>query len=526
MFLMIRVRQIKVEVSLNQEENIQNILKKKLHTNKIIDYKIAKRSIDARDKNEIFYVYEVNVHISNESEFLKKNKDRNITHIEEYTYEFKPLNINTHAKPVIIGFGPAGLFASYILILNGIKPLIIERGEDIESRTKTVEEFWSTNKLNINSNVQFGEGGAGTFSDGKLNTGSKDKEGRNQFILETLVKFGANPDILISNNPHIGTDILRTVVKNMREYLIANGATIRFNTCLTNINIKNNEIISIEVNNNELIDTNNLILAIGHSARDTFRMLSKYLNMEAKPFAVGMRIMHPASLINESQYGSKYKDLLGAANYKLTYQASNGHGVYSFCMCPGGYVVNASSENNRLAINGMSNYLRDSHISNSALIVTVNESIYGDTLFSGLEFQEKLETAAYNLGNGLIPIQLLKDYYANKASTNLGSITPEIKGNYTLTNLNSLMPEKLNEALKEGINNFATKIKDFDHPDAILAGIESRTSSPIKIMRDELYNSNIKGIYPCGEGAGYAGGIMTSAIDGMKVAEAFIKNNI
>ncbi len=519
---MIRISQIKVEVTLNQEENIQKALQKKLRTNPIDNYKIIKRSIDARDKNKIFYVYEIDVNIPYELEFLKNNKDRNISLSTFNLYSFKPQNVNKNIRPIIVGFGPAGLFTAYILILNGIKPIIIDRGCDVDTRVKDIEEFWQTNNLKPNSNIQFGEGGAGTFSDGKLNTSSKDKEGRNRFVLESLVKFGANPDILINNTPHVGTDILRKVVKNMRKYLISEGATVRFNTLLTNINIKDNKITSIEVNKEEIIPTDHLILAIGHSARDTFRMLSNYLNMEAKPFAVGMRIMHPVSLINESQYGTKYKDLLGAANYKLTYQSSNNHGVYSFCMCPGGYVVNASSEPKRLAINGMSNYLRDSNISNSAIVVTVNESTFGKNLFSGLEFQEKLEEKAYILGHGLIPIQLLKDYYQNIPSTKLGSITPEIKGKYNLTNLNDLLPKELNNALKEGIKNFGTKIKDFDHPDAILAGIESRTSSPLKILRDENYHSNIKGIYPCGEGAGYAGGIMTSAIDGMKVAEALI----
>lgn len=521
---MIRISQIKIEVTLNQEEHLMNIIQKKIHLDKI-DYKIVKRSIDARDKNEIFYVYEVDVLLPNEKEFLKKNKDKNITISNNIQFDYKLKNVNTNLKPVIVGFGPAGLFCAYILILNGIKPLIIERGSDVDKRMQDIEEFWQTNKLNTESNVQFGEGGAGTFSDGKLSTGTKDKEGRNNFVLETLVKFGADEDILISNTPHVGTDKLRLVVKNMREYLIQNGAIIRFNACLTDLKVEDNKLIGIEVNHKEIIDTDNLILAIGHSARDTFRMLSKYLNMEAKPFAVGMRIMHPVSLINESQYGSKYKDKLGSANYKLTYQSSNNHGVYSFCMCPGGYVINASSENNRLAINGMSNYLRDSNTSNSALVVTVNKDIYGPNLFSGLEFQEKLEHYAYQIGNGAIPIQLLKDYYANQKSISLGSFTPEIKGNFTLSNLNELMPNELNEALKEGIKYFGTKIKDFDHPDAILAGIESHTSSPLKILRDDKYLSNIKGIYPCGEGAGYSGGIMTSAIDGIKVATSLINNN-
>lgn len=525
---MLRISQIKIDCLLNQEDNLKKSILKKLHINdsELIEYKIIKRSIDARDKNQVFYVYEVDAKIKNEEAFLKHNKDKTISFSNsiKYNYKFNPQNKNL--RPIIVGLGPAGLFASYILILNGIKPIIIERGEDVDTRVKTIEKFWQSNILNENSNVQFGEGGAGTFSDGKLNTLTKDKEGRSNFVLETFVCFGANPDILISNTPHIGTDILRTVVKNMRTFLVDNGADVRFNTCLTNIKYHKNRITGIEVNKSEWLETDTLILAIGHSARDTFRMLNtNKLYMEPKPFAVGLRIEHPQDLINESQYGIKYKDHLGAANYKLTYQSSNGHGVYSFCMCPGGYVVNASSVDKHLAINGMSNYKRDAKNANSALIVTVNESIYGNKLFSGLEFQEELEKKAYELGNGLIPVQLLKDYYNNEQSTSFGNITPEIKGGYNFANLNELLPEALNIALKEGIANFAKKIEHFDHPDAILAGVESRTSSPIKIPRDEDFNSNIKGLYPCGEGAGYAGGIMTSAIDGIKVAEAILKHN-
>ncbi len=525
---MIKISQIKIDCFLEQEEHIPKKILGKLHIKReeLLDYQILRRSIDARDKNQIFYVYEVALDIKNKEGILKHNKDSNITSfkLNNYNYNLEPKNKDI--KPIIVGLGPAGLFAAYVFVLNGIKPLIIERGEDIDSRIKTIEKFWKTNILNENSNVQFGEGGAGTFSDGKLNTLTKDKEGRGRFVLKTFVQFGADPDILISNTPHIGTDVLRRVIKNMRHFLEENGAIIRFNTCLTNINYQDNQITSININNHEAINTNKLILAIGHSARDTFRMLhEKNVFMEAKPFAVGLRIQHPQELINKSQYGTKYKDHLGAANYKLTHTSSNGHGVYSFCMCPGGYVVNASSTKNHLAINGMSNYKRDSKNANSALVVTVGSSTYGNTLFAGLEFQEELERKAYNLGEGNIPLQLLKDYFNNQKSTALGTVVPEIKGCYTFANLNELLPKELSDALKEGISCFANKIEDFDYPDAILTGIESRTSSPIKIPRDELGNANIKGIYPCGEGAGYAGGIMTSAIDGMKIAETIIKNS-
>lgn len=525
---MIRVKQIKID-ALNKTDEliIEKIATKlRINKNKILEYKIKKESLDARNKNQIFFVYDVDVKLDNENEILKHTKDLSVCKapVEEYV----PVKAhNNKLKPIIIGAGPAGLFAALTFIEAGIKPIIIERGEEVEKRTKTVEEFWDTGKLNTNSNVQFGEGGAGTFSDGKLNTLVKDKNFYGKHVLETFVKFGANEDILYSYKPHIGTDILRYVIINMRKYLISKGAIFKYNSCLTDIVIKDDKLKEIVINNNECITCDTLVLAIGHSARDTFRMLyKKNLNMSSKPFAVGFRIEHPQELINKSQYGDKYKDKLGAANYKLTYQSTNGHGVYSFCMCPGGYVVNASSEENRLAVNGMSYNKRDSQNANSALIITVNSEVYGNNVFSGLEFQERLEKVAYELGNGAVPIQLLKDYYDNIESTSIRSVTPLIKGRYKLSNLNKLLPEELNIALKEAINNFDNKIENFKIDDAILSGIESRTSSPIKIIRDDNYESNIKGIYPCGEGAGYAGGIQTSAIDGIKVASSIlIKEN-
>lgn len=522
---MIRVRQIKIDAHLDQEKNITKKLasRLKIKEKEIQNYQIKKQSLDARDKNIIFYVYDIDVEVLNEEYILNYNKDSLIIKTPKEEYQ-KIEALNKNIAPIIIGSGPAGLFAAHTFIESGIIPTIIERGEKIEDRIKTVNKFWETGILNENSNVQFGEGGAGTFSDGKLNTLVKDKLFYGKHVLETFIKFGAPPEILYSYKPHIGTDILREVIKNMREYLISKGAIFKYNSCLTDIIIKNNKIKEIVINNKEIVRTDILILAIGHSARDTFKLLAeKGLKMEAKPFAVGYRIEHPQDMINESQYGNFYKKDLGPANYKLTYQSSNSLGVYSFCMCPGGFVVNASSENNRLAVNGMSNYKRDEENANSALIVTVNASTYGSDLFSGLNFQENLEKTAYELGKGSIPIQLLKDYYNNIPSTKLGSVKPSMKGTYTLTNLNNLLPPELNFALKEAIDNFDKKIKNFKYDDAILSGIESRTSSPIKILRDSNFSSNIDGIYPCGEGAGYAGGIQTSAIDGIKVAEAIMK---
>ena len=523
---MIRIREVKLQIEYNNfKRKISKILN--VEEKEIISIKIAKRSIDARKKDNIFYVYEFDVELSNEQEVLKRNRKDNIfeTPNEEYTFPYN--KIDKTIRPIIVGSGPAGLYCAYILTEIGIKPIIIERGEKVEDRVKSIEEFWNNNKLNINSNVQFGEGGAGTFSDGKLNTNIKDKENRIKKVLKVFVENGANEDILYDSKPHIGTDILREVIKNMRNKIISRGGEIKYNTRLTNLIIENNRLEAIEVNNNEIIKCNKLVLAIGHSARDTFKMLlDNKLNIEAKPFAVGFRIEHPQNMINESQYGNKYKDILPPASYKLTYNTKSGRGVYSFCMCPGGYVVNASSEDKRLVVNGMSNNKRESKNANSAIVVTVSPKDYGNKPMDGIEFQRKLEENAYIIGLGNIPIQRYIDYKNDTDTIHLGEVTPQVKGKYTFGNLNRIMPPYINESIKEGIEYFGTKIKGFNREDSILLGVESRTSSPIRIKRDESFESNIKGIYPCGEGAGYAGGITSAAVDGIKVAEKLVESTI
>ena len=522
---MIRIRQINVAIDEDENELITKCAKK-LKTNKenIEEYKIVKKSIDARDKQNIVFCYEVDIKAKNEDEILRKNKSKDIFEASNTQYEFKITGKQKMKnRPVIVGSGPAGLFCGYMLASYGYKPIIIERGEQIEKRVKTVETFWKEGTLNKESNVQFGEGGAGTFSDGKLNTLVKDKMGRNKKVLEMFVEAGAPNEILYLNKPHIGTDLLRNVIINLRNKIINMGGDIRYNSCLTNIEIQDSHIKSIEINNNEKIETEVLILAIGHSARDTFRMLNKNkIKMEPKPFAVGVRVQHPQEKINYSQYGN-FKDILPPAAYKLTYHSSNGRGVYSFCMCPGGYVVNASSEDRRLAINGMSNHSRDSKNANSAIVVTVIPNDFNGNLFGGLEFQEKLEEKTYEIGEGKIPIQTLKDFMENKKTEKIGSVELEMKGDYSLANLNEILPDYIAESLKEAFINFDKKIKGFADGDTILAAIETRTSSPVRILRDELGQSNIKGIYPAGEGAGYAGGIMSAAMDGLKVAESIAK---
>lgn len=519
---MIRIREIKLNINQN---NLKTKIAQKLKIKEkdIIEYKINKLSLDARDKNNLMYVYEVDVKLKNENQILKKSLN-NVLKTPDETYKLpKPGNKKLNSQIIIVGSGPAGLFCAYMLAKAGYKPLIIERGENIKNRIKTVEKFWKTNKLNPNSNVQFGAGGAGTFSDGKLNTLTKDKFNHQKEVLRTFVKHGAPKDILYLNKPHIGSDILRNVVDNLINEIIKMNGQIKYQTCLTNIITKNQKLTHIELNNKEIIPCNHLILAIGHSSRDTFEMLLKQgLNIKPKPFAVGIRLQHPQSLINKAQYGSN--DLnLPPASYKLTYQTSKKRGVYSFCMCPGGYVVNASSENNALAINGMSDYKRDSKNANSAIVVTISPNDFGNNPLDGLKFQRTLEKKAFEITNGKIPTQLLEDYIQNKPSKELKSIKPVFKGKYELTNIRNIFPEYINEALIEGIQSFDKKIKGFANKDAILSACESRTSSPIKIERNEEFLSNIDGIYPCGEGAGYAGGIMTSAIDGIKIAETIIK---
>ena len=518
---MIRIRQIKI--NLDSKQDIKDKISKLLHINvdEIKNLKINKKSLDARKKDNLFYVYEVDIEVENEKKLLRKYKSNDIFETPNEEYLFPPKK--EIDQPIIIGCGPAGLFCAYILSLQGYNPIIYERGEKVEDRVKTIEEFWNTNKLNINSNIQFGEGGAGTFSDGKLNTLTKDKFNRQKKVFEIFVENGAPEEIMYINNPHIGTDILRTVIINMRNKIISNGGKINYNSKLEDIIIENNEVQSIIVNG-ETIPCKNLILAIGHSARDTFEMLStKDLDMSAKPFAVGVRIEHPQKLIDIHQYGEKYYKQLPPASYKLTYQTKQNRGVYSFCMCPGGYVVNASSEEGLLAVNGMSNHARDTENANSALVVTISPDDFGNNPLDGIKFQRELERKAYIEGNSLIPVQLYKDYKSNEKSTSINSINVITKGSYSLGNLNNIFPSYINESLKEAIEYFNTKIEGYSNPDAILLGVESRTSSPVRIPRDENGLSKIKGLYPCGEGCGYAGGITTAAIDGLKTAENLIK---
>ncbi len=529
---MIRIQQIKIEPNQPSEVLEKKILSVlRIKKEQLKEWKIVKCSIDARKKPLIKLVYSVDVQVEKEKEVMRQaDKGTKIEYVKEKRYQF-PIKGTAILKerPVVVGSGPAGLFCGLFLAEQGYRPLVLERGEDVDARTDTVAKFWNGGDLNPSSNVQFGEGGAGTFSDGKLNTLVKDTEGRNRKVLEVLVEAGAPEEILYWNKPHIGTDLLRKVVKGIRKRIEAYGGEVRFLSQVTDFETEKEgeeeRLAAVIVNKTERISCQVAVLAIGHSARDTFAMLDRHLvSMSAKAFAVGVRIEHPQSQINLAQYGTEKKEGIPAADYKLTYQASNGRSVYSFCMCPGGYVVNASSEEGRLAVNGMSNYKRDGRNANSAVIVSVTpEDFPGDSPLAGIVFQRKLEEAAYLAGSGKIPLQLFGDFLENRKSERLGEVSPSLKGDYSFANVREMFPTEIGEALEEGILAFGKKISGFDRTDALLSGVESRTSSPVRIWRNHEMESSVLGIYPCGEGAGYAGGITSAAMDGIKTAEAIAK---
>ncbi len=533
---MIRIIQVKLPV-----EHAESMLHKKVQ--ELLNYKgpmdveIVKRSLDARKKPQLFYVYVVDVAVpeKEEGKLLKRCHNNQIQKIEPVKYEFPVKHYEGTERPVIVGMGPAGLFCGYMLAKAGFRPVLLERGKCVEERTRDVEVFWKTGRLNTESNVQFGEGGAGTFSDGKLNTLIKDKYGRNKEVLRIFVKHGAPEEILYDYKPHIGTDILKEIVRSMREEIIALGGEVRFGTKVTDLLIEDGRMKGLVLNGEEELPAEHVVLALGHSARDTFSMLFKQkVVMEAKPFAIGMRVEHSQELINLSQYGKKEAGALGNAIYKLTAETSEKRGVYTFCMCPGGYVVNASSEEGRLAVNGMSYSGRNSANANSAVIITVTPEDYGDSKdpLSGIAFQRKLEEKAYQIGNGKVPVERYGSYkYAvlgakeQKApdkpeAAGTETVTPCIKGLWTEAPVHEILPDALNRAFVEGMEAFGRKIRGFNGDEVLVEGIESRTSSPVRILRTDLAQSPaVEGLYPCGEGAGYAGGITSAAMDGIFVAE-------
>ena len=529
---MIQINQLKLDIHHSEADLKAKVLKTlRLPEDALISYKLKKQSLDARKKPLLFYVYTVEVEVKREKQLKKRLKNSNIKFIEKpEQYHFIPRGTEMlNHRPVVIGTGPAGLFCGYQLAIHGYRPILIERGAPLEERQKDVEKFWQSGVLNPQSNVQFGEGGAGTFSDGKLNTLVHDPAGRNQKVLELFVQHGASSDILYQQKPHVGTDVLSVIVKNMRKKILSCGGEVRFHEQLTDVKIdesdgralKGVEICNTLTGESYCLQTEVMVLAVGHSARDTFFMLKEQkIPMEAKSFAVGVRMEHPQSMIDELQYGPGHEDLPAAA-YKLTAKTSSGRGVYTFCMCPGGYVVNASSEEHRLAVNGMSYQKRDGKNANSAVIVTVTPEDFGsEDALAGVEFQRRLEEAAYSTGEGKIPVQLFGDFCKNQISNGPGHVIPQMKGAYHWSNVRAIFPKELALAIEEGVREFDHKIHGYAREDALVSGVESRTSSPVRIPRDESYQSVVRGIYPCGEGAGYAGGITSAAMDGLKVAES------
>lgn len=513
---MIKITNIKIKADLSDDELFEKIYKKyKINKNDVTERRIIKKSIDARNKADIFYNYSVELECKNE------NKIKNVQIVKKEEPFKIIVNRKSSKRPVIIGAGPAGLFSALTLAQNGIKPIIIEKGKTVDERKKDVEEFQKTGKLNTLSNVQFGEGGAGTFSDGKLTSGIHNPLCK--IVLKEFYNFGAPEQILYINKPHIGTDNLINIIRNMRNEIIKLGGEFLFNEKVTDFEFENSKVTAVICG--KRIETDTVILAIGHSARSTFEKLyEKGVKMEKKNFSIGVRIEHKQSMINKSQYGEITKLKLPPAEYKMAYHGEN-RSCYTFCMCPGGTVIASSSEPETIVTNGMSVYARNGENANSAVLVNVTPNDFkGESPLEGMYFQKDLEQKAFKLGgsNYNAPIQRFEDFENNVKSTHIGEIKPTYKPGVTLSNLNEILPDFISKTLIEGIKYFDKSIKGFAHPDAILTGVETRSSSPVQITRNENKQSNIKGLYPCGEGAGYAGGIMSAAVDGIKCAIAVL----
>ncbi len=529
--MVIRLNQVKMLLS-HDEVALENQILKQLKISKqeLLRWEIKKESLDAR-KDPPYVVYTVDCQVKNQEVLMKRNKTLTPAPDETYKMPFT----GAHAqklknRPVVVGFGPAGMYAAWLLAKMGYEPLVIERGDSVDQRSQAIEKYWREGILDTESNVQFGEGGAGTFSDGKLTTRIKDL--RAKFVLERLVECGAPKEILYQNKPHVGTDLLKPTVKAFRETIIENGGEIRFNTKVETLKFDENcHLIGIQLNTGEEIPCEVAVLAIGHSSRDTLEQLKENnVQMTPKPFAIGVRIEHPQAMIDQSQYKvsqSELRERYGAAEYHLTAEAENGRSVYTFCMCPGGYVVGAASERDTIVTNGMSEHARDQRNANSALLVNIMPSDFeSEDVLAGVALQRKIEKAAFELGgkNHFAPIMSVGAFLNEKPLTFIGEVEPSYQPGYTIADLRTAMPAFMVEALTDGLRKLDGKLKGFSMADAIMTGFETRTSSPVRIVRDSesLESSSHKGLYPCGEGAGYAGGIMSSACDGLKVAEQII----
>ncbi|WP_207877386.1 NAD(P)/FAD-dependent oxidoreductase [Pseudomonas sp. 32_A] len=531
---MLRITELKLPLD-HPDEALREAIVQRLgiRDKQLLSFNLFKRSYDARKKNsELLFIYTIDLEASNEAELLSKfADDRNIGPAPDVTYKFvgqAPADLQE--RPIVVGFGPCGIFAGLLLAQMGFKPIILERGKEVRQRTKDTWGLWRKSVLNPESNVQFGEGGAGTFSDGKLYSQIKDPQHHGRKVLEEFVKAGAPDEILYINKPHIGTFRLTGMVEQMRQDMIALGAEVRFQQKVTDLLIEDGQLTGVVLESGEQLHSRHVVLALGHSARDTFRMLhAKGVYMEAKPFSVGFRIEHPQTLIDKARLG-KYAGhpKLGAADYKLVYHAKNGRSVYSFCMCPGGTVVAATSEPGRVVTNGMSQYSRNERNANSGIVVGIDpERDYPGGPLAGIELQERLEAHAYVMGgsNYQAPAQLVGDFVAGRPSTALGSVEPSYKPGVTLGDLAPSLPDFAIEAIREALPAFDRQIKGYNLHDAVLTGIETRTSSPLRITRGEDFQSlNLKGLFPAGEGAGYAGGILSAGVDGIRIAEAVARD--